>query len=141
MRPMREQAEAEAETKALREQVKLLTIDEAKRQLELEQYEAAQRQLSELRNQLSEQGNALAKLQSQNEQLKSEREDLKVRLQHATDGIGSKRRSAKKFRQLLDGSQKHIEPGTFNKRSAQCRKACGRKRQINGSMPNWVSLR
>ncbi len=95
-------SKAEAETKALREQVKLLTIDEAKRQLELEQYEAAQRQLSEQRNQLTEQGNTLAKLQSQTEQLKSEREDLKVRLQHATEGIASEATKREEIRQLLD---------------------------------------
>lgn len=82
--------------------MKLLTIDEAKRQLELEQYEAAQRQLSEQRKQLTEQGNTLAKLQSQTEQLKSEREDLKVRLQHATEGIASEATKREEIRQLLD---------------------------------------
>jgi hypothetical protein len=93
---------AEAEAKALREQVKLLTIDEAKRELELEQYEAAQHQISELRNKLTEQGNALAKLQSQNEQLKDERLDLKVRLQQAIDNIGTETSKRDEIRQLLD---------------------------------------
>lgn len=95
-------SQAEAETKALREQVKLLTVDEAKRQLELDQYEAAQRQLSELRSQLTEQGNALAKLQSQNEQFKDDREDLKARLQQSTESIKSEATKLEEARRLLD---------------------------------------
>ena len=56
----------EAETTGLREQVKNLTVNEARREIEQEQFEATKTQLVKIQNQLAEQKTLVVQLQTEN---------------------------------------------------------------------------
>ncbi|OES25744.1 hypothetical protein BFV93_4326, partial [Alteromonas macleodii] len=59
-------ADAETEAKNLREQNRQLTVDEAKRQIEKEQYDQAQQRIAQLQTELAEQKTHVVRLTTEN---------------------------------------------------------------------------
>ena len=76
---------AETETISLREQVKLLSIDQARHDLEQEQFKQAQRQLERLRVELADNKTSIVRFESQNGSLEKDTKRLDTELLEAKE--------------------------------------------------------